>query len=709
MNSFAKLYAVKELRSLLLGCLVVWASWASGFGQDSNCTNLGFELGNFANWVGYNWVFSTATPSKNSPKVQATLPNSRRQVIMTDVSAYDANTGNALKKIPPGYRYSARLGDEITSADVGNFRCWEQSLRYTMTIDSTNALLVMKFALVLQYESTHSAKMEPRFRVNLYDQKGDSIPDCANYDVYSSNSNVKGFHTYTPTADGDPVKWRDWTTVGVNLLKYLGQSITIEFMTADCTGNFHYGYAYFVAACHPLFITVKYCAGDSIASLTAPEGFEKYSWLDGGGTVVDSSQILNLTNPDEGATYTCNMTSETGCTVALQSTIVKFILKNDFTSYMLDCKSNKVQFTNFSTTTRGTLVYKWDFGDGNTSSEEHPEYTFATSGLHQVSLVLNNPPSTCVDTLTKTIESFSPPLVGIEGDSTYCSGLSTVLKAYGAVDYTWSNSSKAGSVEVRAPGGRFWLLGRSSTGCVSDTNFVTVREEPDWKFRNECDTTLCEGQSSLLTVSGAARYLWNTGDTTNSIIVTTPGTYIATGTNKRGCEKSLIVNVLKYSLPDVDFSLSVSTLDKKHNQLTGSIPAQPDVQYSWNMGDGSTETGSIIQHSYAISSSILEYTILLTATNQFGCSDSASKIVYVAPFVPNIFSPNGDGINDVFMPKTDLEVMDRYGLILYKGTAGWDGNYNGKLVDPDTYFYLINYPDKNQQVHTLKGYITLVR
>ena len=155
-------------------------------------------------------------------------------------------------------------------------RCWQQSLRYTMTIDSSNALLVIKFACVLQYGSDHSEKVESRFRLTLFDSKGDTIPDCSNYDVFPSNS-AEGFKTFEQPESFGPTKWRDWTTVGANLLDYLGQTITIEFMTADCTSKFHYGYAYFVAECHPINITVKYCTGDTEAKLTAPQGF-KIRW-----------------------------------------------------------------------------------------------------------------------------------------------------------------------------------------------------------------------------------------------------------------------------------------------------------------------------------------------------------------------------------------------------------------------------------------------
>ena len=131
-------------------------AWRPLFAQESYCKNLNFELGNFTNWVGYTWLYSTEVPTINTSKVAGII--NRRQTIITDTTAYDANTGNALRKVPSGYRYSARLGDEIISSD-SNPRCWEQSLRYTMTIDSTNALLIMKFALVLQYASDHTAKM----------------------------------------------------------------------------------------------------------------------------------------------------------------------------------------------------------------------------------------------------------------------------------------------------------------------------------------------------------------------------------------------------------------------------------------------------------------------------------------------------------------------------------------------------------------------
>jgi gliding motility-associated-like protein len=697
---------MNQIKAFLFFCMIALFVQMPVYAQVTDSTNLSFQFGNFTNWVGYTWRYSTDASSVNTSKVKGIV--SRRQTIMSDTSAYDANTGYALKKIPSGYLYSARLGDEIISSDK-NPRCWEQSLRYTMTIDSSNALLIMKFACVLQYASDHTALMEPRFRLTLYDKSGNTIPDCSNYDVYSSSSYVKGFNTYTPSGSTTPVKWRDWTTVGADLLKYIGQTMTIEFMSADCTGKYHYGYAYFVAESHPLYITVKYCAGDSVASLTAPEGFEKYSWANNSGKVVDSVQILKVIRPLEGDSYTCTMTSATGCVVTLQSTIAKYAPIADFSSYMLDCKSNTVQFVNLSTSTHGTMQYKWDFGDSISSTQKNPRHTFAISGLHPMCLTVKNPPSTCADTLKKVVESFSPPLVGIAGDSTYCPNLSVYLKAFGAYKYLWNTGSVADSIEVKSPGGTFWMIGYSSTGCHSDTIYRMVGEEPDWEFLSASDTTLCEGDSTVLLVSGAAHYLWNTNDTTNTITVGAPGEYYVIGYNKRGCKKYQNYNVLEYPIPDVSLTLSTYTLNSKHNQLNGSLPAQTDVNYLWNLGDGTTQTGSVFQHTYNISNEMLQYTITAKATSIYDCADSVTTIIDVVPFVPNVFSPNEDGINDVFMSGLDLTVFDRNGLTVYQGTTGWNGKYNGHLIDPDTYFYLIRYPSRNQQMQTIKGYITVVR
>lgn len=671
------------------------------------CNNLGFESGNFTNWTGYSWQYSDDAPAVNSPKVEGLV--FRRHSIMSDTTAYDEFTGGLLKIVPRGYRYCARLGDVINRSYDSSPRCWQQSLRYQMTVDSSNSLLIMKFACVLQYDDEHTAAMEPRFKLTLFDDKGDTIRDCANYDVYTSSTLAQGFQTYTHPDFADPIQWRDWTTVGANLLPYIGKTITIEFMSADCTGHFHFGYAYFVAQCHPMAIAVKYCAGDTAAVLTAPEGFKSYRWENNQGQLVHSEQVYKIENPSEGASYSCTMNSATGCQVSLSAKIIRYDIKADFSNYMLDCASNQVQFTNLSTTTNGHLTYEWDFGQGETSALQDPQIKFPTSGIHTVTLNLKNPPSECVKSLTRDVESFSPPLVGIGGDSTYCPGETLWIKAHGAHHYLWNTGSTRDSIEAGSPGGSFWMIGYSSNGCTSDTSRIQISEEPPWEFSIDGKSDFCQGDSTQLTAAGATSYLWNTGDTTASIYALETDRYTVIGKNKRGCQQEISFDITRHLLPDVDFTLSSPTIDSRHNQLTCSITPEDNTAYSWTMGDGTTLSGSTVAHTYNQLYSVSNYQVTLTAISGFNCSDSLSKSIDVIPFIPNVFSPNLDGINDRFAQGMETEIFDRNGLFLFSGTDGWDGTYHNKALSPDTYFYRIGYVDKTGTRKTVKGFITLIR
>ena len=687
------------------------------YSTDLSCQNIGFEQGNFTNWTGYTWVLRTDSGNLNltSSKMQNIING--RQSIMTDINAYDPNTGRKLKIIPSGYKYSARLGGEVKNGAVVKGGLME-SLSYKLQVDKNNALLVYKFAVVLEDPKTEEPKAkhakfeEPRFKVTLFDEKGDTIHSCSNYDVYASDARINNFQTYYPFGGtANPIFWRDWTTVGADLSAYIGKTISIEFMAGDCTRGAHYGYAYFVADCHPLNITVNYCESDVSATLTAPQGF-KYSWVNALGIEVGTTQSLPISNPVEGATYTCNMTSETGCTVTLKAKTERYVPKANF-SFVSNCMNNSVQFTDLSTTTKGTLNYLWDFGDGTTSTDKNPNHIYATSGIHKVSLQVSNPPSSCVDVFQKDIDSFSPDLVGVTGSLFYCANKKTTLKAYGAYRYEWFKGgwiiSTADSLVMDTPEDT-WLVGYSSTGCNTH-KLLSVREEPQWTLKVDGPSAFCYGDSIQLTASGATSYKWSTGQTTNSIYVKKPGLYSVAGLSPIGCEQSVSVNIDEVALPESNFIMLNPSVDARHSILKCFVVGpKPDIEYTWEMGDGSSESGTTIQHRYSgVLNLDLEYIVTLKATNAVGCSTETVKSVEITPFFPNVFTPNGDGLNDLLMEGMDLLIYDRNGILLYRGNTGWDGKFKGKDMDSDTYFYTASYIDRNHQQQTKKGSVTLLR
>jgi gliding motility-associated-like protein len=704
--------------------------------------NLGFETGTFTGWTGYTWLYSTEVPTINTSKVAGII--NRRHTIISDTTAYDSNTGNALKKIPSGYKYSCRLGDVIATGDV-NPRCWEQSLQYKLTVDDSNSLLIMKFACVLQYASDHTALMEPRFKLTLYDASGNTINTCTNYDVYSTSGSVKGFNTYTPSGSTNPVKWRDWTTVGADLSAYKGQTVTIEFMSADCTGRYHYGYAYFIADYQPMKISTDFCGSSDTAKLTAPTGFESYKWRDMNSLkIVNTDTTLStlsvpMLNKDS-VIYHCIMRSATGCIDSLSTTILKYKPTASFSSKMVgNCTDDNVQFTNNSSTNRGTMNYLWDYGDGTTdtiSTKTHIHH-YTTSGHHSVKLTTYNPPSTCSIDTVKDVESIDVDLVGLKvAKDSICIGSATSeLIANGAWTYKWSIDSTATvldtmSIKKGLPAKTYWVIGYNSTyNCYSKKHFATISNESNWQDSISGNRFFCKNDSTKLYASswylnaanksGNAKdsmiYLWSTEASSDTITIKKAGTYSLTAIDKWGCSRIDSATVVEKPLPLVEMNVTPTSINTKYNSVVCSINQETNVTYLWDYGDSTlTDIGSApARHYYIPTGASNHFTITLTATNtSTGCINSNSEAVMMEPFVPNVFSPNLDGHNDRFMPYYQQEIYDRFGVLLYQGdknNAGWDGTYKGMKTDSDTYFYIICYTDFNNQARTKKGYITLVR
>ncbi len=181
------------------------------------CSNLGFEQKNFTNWTGYTWV--DKQNGTYTPPVAGFLTN-RHEIITTQ--GYDATVGgNILKMIPDGFTASAKLGS--TYRGNGGLH---QSLLYDLDVSSENALIIMHFAVVLHdpNNADYQTIDEPRFKLTIYDENGNLIPDCANYDVYASNARVGGWQRRVySNSGGTPVYlyWRDWTAVGINLSSYI--------------------------------------------------------------------------------------------------------------------------------------------------------------------------------------------------------------------------------------------------------------------------------------------------------------------------------------------------------------------------------------------------------------------------------------------------------------------------------------------------------
>ena len=191
-----------------------------------------------------------------------------RHTLHVDPTEVDPRTDSLLKTVPDGALASVRLGNWYYMGEA-------ESITYDIHVDSTNqGILIVKYAVVLENPGTsHSLQEEPRFELQILDQHDQLIDPTCGHAVFSYSDGAQGGWHKTK---GDKAVWKDWTTVGVNLMPYDGQDIKVRFTTYDCSQGGHYAYAYFTVDCANGHIETENCGPEAQVTCVAPEGFAYY-------------------------------------------------------------------------------------------------------------------------------------------------------------------------------------------------------------------------------------------------------------------------------------------------------------------------------------------------------------------------------------------------------------------------------------------------
>ncbi|MCW3463349.1 DUF7948 domain-containing protein [Chitinophaga nivalis] len=186
------------------------------------------------------------------------------------------------------------------------------------------------------------------------------------------------------------------------------------------------------------------------------------------------------------------------------------------------------------------------------------------------------------------------------------------------------------------------------------------------------------------------------------------------------CNKkdSITKKITVAALPKVDFDFTPEK-PVENTPITFFNRSEGAVAHLWNFGDGDTTSVANPQHQYLRSGN---YNVCLTSTNKEGCTETACKPVsaIVVPLfdVPSAFSPNNDGINDVFYVKCfgvtrfNLKVFNRWGQLVFESSdsrIGWDGRFNGAVQAMDAYAYVVNMEFTDGTKANRSGSVTLLR
>lgn len=497
-----------------------------------SCTNMGFTSNNLNGWFATTGSAITGPTGAQTPTY---APNSfgvvnGRHTIMT---GGNDPIGNFPRVDPTGGPYSLRLGNNSSGAEA-------EQVRQTFLVSTSNSSFTYRYAVVFE-DPGHSSPEQPFFRALLRDQNGTLIP-CSDF-IVSAQGNLPGFSS----ALGGTVRYKPWSTVNVDLSNYLGQNVTAEFTTGDCSQGGHFGYAYIDAFCSPSTLgdlADTICPGQSV-TLTAPNGYQQYTWNPGN----IQSQTVTYT-PAATTTYTLSLTAFNGCVSNFTVPITLAPLPTpSFTAVAPACDL-PVTFNNTTPSAAYSITnLNWSFGgtaNPPTSNLLSPDITFPGPGIYPVSLNVVNSAG-CSGTIIQNVTV--PPCVfrvTITGD-TICAGECYTFNYttnYGFPPYTvqWSTSANTGATETLCVNATtlVTITLTDATGDVAtDTAMISV--PPSLISQELITNVICNGENNgsinpQIQGWGPFDYSWSNGSQSSQISTLFAGTYSVLITDAGNCQ-----------------------------------------------------------------------------------------------------------------------------------------------------------------------------
>lgn len=463
-----------------------------------------------------------------------------------------------------------------------------------------------------------------------------------------------------------------------------------------------------------------------------------YQWDLGPGALTRYSSDRNVvaTYSSVGIhTIRLAVNSPLGCQKTISTTITIDALKTSaINATDAACTGEVIQVS--PSPIDNNLTYKWNFSNGQTANESTPAGIKFSPGNYLIQLYTIN--NSCIDTAEKYITINPAPTIRISNkELTVCVGESVQLEASGAARYNWfpaeglSNAAIANPVASPGRSEVYTVTGTSALGC-SATNEVRVTAIPDYTVEITPDTAICLGSIVPIQVTGGLTYQWigstaGLSSTTSSRPMAQPlesTQYRVQTTAASGCfPKETVINIQVYPLPEV--SLGPDLLTSGATPLTLSAQTSTDVtKWTWSPNNYL----SCNNCPQPISTPLKSIIYTLEVRNENGCSATDEIQLTVGCdenkiFIPNAFTPNGDGKNDRFQLQAagineieGFQIFNRFGQLVYEvkhidpaaTAAAWDGRMNGTLQPAGTYVYFIQLRCFNNQQIVRKGSVVLI-
>jgi gliding motility-associated-like protein len=479
--------------------------------------------------------------------------------------------------------------------------------------------------------------------------------------------------------------------------------------------------------------------GSANSTTVGGTGAYSYNWMPGNITTQ------NLTNVVSG-TYTCTVTDANSCTGSATITI------NNLNGVVASIGSS-TDILCFGQST-GAISVNQAGGVGPYTYTWSPNVSAAGSAANiaagTYSITVSDA-SGCTSTTSVTLTQ--PPLLTVTASTApvaVCNGTPVTITSTpggGTPIYTvvWTPGNMNGNAQTLTPqtSGTYTVNVTDANGCAATaTTNVVVNPVPVAAFSGTplsgC-APVCVDFSDLSTVTNPASissWSWNFGDNSPASTTQNPNhcytsaglyTVMLTVSTSDGCTSTLTMpNYIDvFGNPVAAFTAGPQPTTLLEPTISFMDQSTNASSWSWSFGDINNSTSTLQNPTFSYQDPMC-YDVLLTVSNAQGCTDTVSHDICIGPdatiYVPNAFTPNSDGNNDVFNvvglgldpDQFEMWIFDRWGNLIFSTTdlnKGWDGKVNGgaEIAQIDTYVWKVKAKDITGASHNLIGKVSLIK
>jgi gliding motility-associated-like protein len=460
-------------------------------------------------------------------------------------------------------------------------------------------------------------------------------------------------------------------------------------------------------------------SNDGRVLLSINGGTQPYSFNWSNGVQTISNNNLPAGN------YSCTITDVNGCSTSIS----EVVLEPSPIELSLDIDQPGCNGNNNGAITcivsGGTGLYAYQWSNGSIA----PGIAGLAAGSYTVNVIDENG---CTKQMTANLSSDPAFDIYIEGDTVLCIGEQTILQAsavglHNQYSFVWDHGVSGEAIAANPQATTFYTVTvTDSTGCSgSKSILVEVNPIPSLAISSLDSAGCAPFCTKLLAVSSASTFAWTLTDgqtfTDQDIqpCFELPGIYgiQLSASDSNGCSTSMTWSetIEVFPTPIAGFAANPMEASLDNPLITFQNQSIGATSYSYHFGDPSQSYVMSPDAMFAYQDTgYFEVTLQVTSAN--GCFDEAVRTIHIGGFtsfyIPRAFTPNEDGLNDVFLPKAtglspegfEMQIYDRWGELIFSSNdwdKGWDGTINGKPVPLDQYVCKVRYFDKigNQNDH----------